>query len=259
MSAAPSSAGSAGVRHQPLGSGPLLAWAGWVKAALAALSASAGVIHGVVAFDHLGGAGEGLAFFTVAAAAQLALAVVVVVSRARWVLAAGILGHGVLTAVWLVSRTVGVPVGAHSGEALSIGLADGISQLLQVLFIVVAALWLAQDRAPVRWLVPRALAGGSIVVLLAVVPLTTAGAGAVALEEGGNHTHAHTSEGEGDRGPGGHTPEEEGGHRPGAHGAEASDGAHVFEGGDSHADDHEHHDHEHDAPDEDQTPSDAGS
>lgn len=179
----------AAVRHQPLGSGPLLAWAGWAQAALAALSAGAGIIHGVVALNHLGGAGEGTAFFAVAAIAQLALAGVVAVSRARGVLAAGILGHGALAAVWLVSRTVGMPVGAHSGQALPIGLADGISQLLQVLFIVVAALWLAQDRPPVRWLVPRALAGASIVVLLAVVPLTAAGAGVVALEEGGGHAH----------------------------------------------------------------------
>lgn len=202
MSAHPISAGAA---HQPLGAGPLLTWAGWVPAALAALSAGAGIIHGVVAVTHLGGAGQGTVFFAVAAVVQLALAGMVAVSAAPRVLAAGILGHGALGVVWLVSRTVGVPLGAHSGEALPVGLADGIPQLLQVLFIVGSALWLARHRGPVRWLVPRALAGASVVVLLAVVPLTAAAAGVVALEEGGDHAHGHeTDQGGGETDDDGH-------------------------------------------------------
>lgn len=204
MSATPT---FAGVRHHPLGTGPLLAWGGWAQAAVAALSAGAGIIHGVEAVNHLGSAGAA-AFFAVAAIAQLAWAGAVVVSGARWVLAAGVVGNAPLVAVWLVSRTVGVPVGAHAGEMLSVGLADGISQLLQALLIAGAGLVLA--RAPARWVVQRAFAGASIVVLLAVVPLTAAGAGVIVLDEDGDHSHADDHEHEHAESDDGHAPPDAG-------------------------------------------------
>lgn len=145
-----------------------------------------------MAVNHLGSAGAAAAFFAAAAIAQLAWAGAVVVSGARWVLAAGVVGNAALVAVWLVSRTVEVPIGVHTGETLSVGLADGISQSLQVLLIAGAGLVLA--RAPARRVVQRAFAGASIVVLLAVVPLTAAGAGVVVLDEDGDHSHADDHE-----------------------------------------------------------------
>lgn len=183
---------SAAVPHDSERDGPLpLTRAVWVQAALVALSAGAAVIHAIVAVNHLGDAWPEATFFAVAALGQLVWAVAIIVSDARWVLITGFWGNVALVAVWLVSHTVGMPVGAHAGEVLSVGFADGVSQLLHLLLIAGAALLFARDRAPVRWPVPRTLVGASLVVLLAVVPLTAAAAGVAAFDDGHDQGHAH--------------------------------------------------------------------
>lgn len=208
MSPAPT---SAVVTRQAVRTGPLLsAGAGRVRAALAALSAGAAVIHVIVAANHLGGPWQETAFFAAAALFGLVWAGAIAVSGARGVLITGLAGNVALVAVWLLSRTVGVPVGAHAGEVLSVGLTDVVSQLLHVLLIAGAGLLLARHRARARWPVPRALAGASLAVLLAVVPLTAAAAGVAALEGGHEQGHGHgqahdageVSPGEGEHGHG---------------------------------------------------------
>lgn len=271
MSPAPT---SAVVRHQPGPTGPLLlAGAGRVRAALAALSVGAAVIHMIVAANHLGGPWQETAFFAAAALAQLVWAGAIAVSDARGVLITGLAGNVALVAVWLLSRTVGVPVGAHAGEVLSVGLTDVVSQLLHVLFIAGAGLLLARHRARARWPVPRALAGASLAVLLAVVPLTAAAAGVAAFDDGYEQDHRHGQEHEAgevspEEGEHGHGHEEshaaepeeaheqdsanddEREHEEGSTARHGQDEGHGDESGhDGHAHEHEDdHNHEHDEP-----------
>ena len=81
------------------------------------------------------GAGRGstqnLAFFSVVAAAQLVWGVVSMAEAPRWWLALGAAGNLVVVATWVVSRTVGLPLGDYAGITLPVepGLRRGVSRL----------------------------------------------------------------------------------------------------------------------------------
>ncbi|MGH2688066.1 MAG: hypothetical protein ACRDKW_04565, partial [Actinomycetota bacterium] len=88
---------------------------GFFRCCMAMVAAAAGLIHLAAAPDHLGLSALHGSFFVVAGLFQLALAVLLVrpvTERVRTLLlgatAAGNLG---LVALWVVSRTTGVPVG----------------------------------------------------------------------------------------------------------------------------------------------------
>lgn len=168
-----------------------------MRTALAALSAGAGIVHAAVAVNHVGtGASEEVAFFSVAAAAQLLWAGGILVSGARWWLVGGALGNTALLAVWAVSRTAGLPLGAHAGGPMAAGLPDGVCAVLQVLLVAGAALMLTQRHRPAWRPVPRAIAAVSVLALLATVPLTAVGVGAVTLDAGqGPDAHVHGEDG----------------------------------------------------------------
>jgi hypothetical protein len=87
----------------------------WV---LAALLVGAGAIHVAMAPSHLGESVIEGAGFLVAAWVQLALAVAVLLRTPSRRLLAAVAGTSVaLIAAWLVSRTAGLPFGAHAGHA----------------------------------------------------------------------------------------------------------------------------------------------
>ena len=60
----------------------------------------------------------------------------------RWWLALGALGNAVVVATWVVSRTVGLPVGEFAGAVLPVGFADALATILGTVTAVGAA-WLA--------------------------------------------------------------------------------------------------------------------
>src|SRR5262245_38374131 len=106
---------------------------------LAACLAGAAVIHAAMAPSHLGeSALEGWGF-VVSAWAQLALAVAVLVRPSRRVGAAVVATNAVLIAVWVVSRTAGLPFGAHSGHAESVGFVDGVCVALEAVAVIIGA------------------------------------------------------------------------------------------------------------------------
>jgi hypothetical protein len=72
-------------------------------------SVAAAGAHAAVAPPHLSTSLLVGSFFVVCAAAQLVWAALVWRRRTPWVLGAGIVGNLVVLALWLVSRTVGVP------------------------------------------------------------------------------------------------------------------------------------------------------
>ena len=132
----------------------------------AALSVGAGVVHATVVPEHLEEWWGYGAFFIVAAAAQIAFAVVLVVEpwrrdwipnrppldharQQRWVYVAGVLGNVALIGLYIVSRTIGIPAGPHAGvveEVSTIGLVTKAMEAGIVLCLVQLIRIPARDR-----------------------------------------------------------------------------------------------------------------
>lgn len=113
----------------------------WWQYAAAGFSAVAGIIHVIVTPAHFEEwIGYGI-FFLIAAAFQLLLAFVLVVAYPvrRGVLWAGILGNLAIIAMWVVTRTMGVPLGPMAGEIEGIGGLDLASKIAEVAAIVCLA------------------------------------------------------------------------------------------------------------------------
>ncbi len=121
----------------------------WLQSA-AVLSLAAGLVHILAAppyFDIW--VGYGL-FFALAITAQMTLAVVLWVYATVWDdrprpgwLWAGILGNGLIVALWLYTRTLGIPpIGPQAGLVLPVGALDLLSVVAEIgiiLSLLVAA------------------------------------------------------------------------------------------------------------------------
>lgn len=81
----------------------------------------------------------------------------------RRLLIAGAIGNLGVAAVWVASRTTGLPVGPHPGEPEPVGIKDLLSTYDELLLAIIVAVLLSRRAA--SWLVPIAwtLAGVSIV------------------------------------------------------------------------------------------------
>jgi hypothetical protein len=101
------------------------------------LAGSLGIIHVLATPLYFGQwLGYGIAFVAIAVL-QVMHSMVLAVNQPRrvffWV---GIVGNALIIVVWLVTRTVGVPMGPMMGEVLPIGFLDGLAQILEVIQIV---------------------------------------------------------------------------------------------------------------------------
>jgi hypothetical protein len=109
------------------------------------LAVALGIIHFMATplyFDQW--LGYGLFFFA-AAALQVMYSMSLAASPPnRALLWVGIVGNALAIALWVVTRTVGIPVGPMAGEVLPIGLLDGVAQLLEAAQIVHLAVLLQQ-------------------------------------------------------------------------------------------------------------------
>jgi hypothetical protein len=104
----------------------------------AALLVGAGAIHLAMTPSHLGESAVEGAGFLAAAWIQLLLAAAVLLRPTRRVLGA-VAGSGVaFIAVWVVSRTAGLPFGAHSGHAESVSIVDGACVALEAVAVLLA-------------------------------------------------------------------------------------------------------------------------
>ena len=149
--------------------------------ALAAGSAAAGVIHLAFTPDHLRewvplGVG-----FAAAGVFQILWAGALLRRESRRVLAFGALGSLFFVGVWLVSRTVGLPVGPQALQVESIGVPDALCVLLE---LPVAAGALSLLRRPGALRRPagalfRALAAGAAALSVATAGVAVASPGHV--------------------------------------------------------------------------------
>src|SRR6266571_4438604 len=94
---------------------------------LPACSAGAAAIHAAVIGEHVRESWLFGVFFVFVSALQAGWAVAFIVRPSRRLLRAAILGNALLLAVWLVSRTLGVPLGPDPGIAEPIGLLDALA------------------------------------------------------------------------------------------------------------------------------------
>lgn len=107
----------------------------WLYAA-AVLSAVAGLLHLLVMPEHLAEwFGYGL-FFLVVALAQLAYTVLLL----RWppsptLFLAGIVGNTLIIAFYVITRTIGIPLGPAAGEVEEIGFVDACSKLVELALV----------------------------------------------------------------------------------------------------------------------------
>jgi hypothetical protein len=170
---------------------------------LAALLAGAGAIHVAMTPSHLGeSAVEGTGFL-VAAWVQLLLAVAVLLRplTGRLLAAIGVTSVA-LVGAWAVSRTAGLPFGAHGGHAESVSIVDGATVGLEVAALVVVlalASGIGASAAKARGVV---LVGAVGAVLLTTGAVASPAARDHASGSHGDHAsgseggHAHGAEGE---------------------------------------------------------------
>ncbi len=109
--------------------------------ASATLSILAAAIHDIVMPEHFGEWWGHGTFFLVAALAQFLYGLAIVEWPRRRLLAAGIVGNLAIVALWLVSRTVGVPlVGPEAGQVEPVGALDAATTLIEVALVALLAL-----------------------------------------------------------------------------------------------------------------------
>ena len=121
-----------------------------VLSVIAMASIAAGAINLAAATTIGSSNAQYLAFFTVVGVAQLAWAAAALARAPRWWLALGAAGNLVVVATWVVSRTVGLPVGPAAGITLPAHFPDSLATALEVVVVAGAAVLLARGRGTVR-------------------------------------------------------------------------------------------------------------
>lgn len=112
----------------------------------AGFSAVAGIIHAYFMSEHFEAwVGYG-GFFLVATVCQLLLSHILAATRPvrREVLWAGILGNAAIIALWIVTRTLGIPLGPEAGMVEEIGALDRTSKIAELVVIVCLAVLLRE-------------------------------------------------------------------------------------------------------------------
>ena len=144
---------------------------------LAALSVGAAAIHFAVVFEHFADYTLYGVFFLVISWAQLIWPAVLLWRPSRLWLWLGIVGNAIVIAVYVASRTVGLPFGPDLHNAESVGALDVVSCVLEFGLIVgcAALLWRPSiaDR-PVARRGAFASAAALIAVPVAVIAVTSA-------------------------------------------------------------------------------------
>lgn len=173
-----------------------------VSSATATALAVAAGLHLAALPDHAGQGAVTAAFFAATAAVQFAGAVSLVgLGRTRWLPAAIVVSNLVVLFVWLVSRTVGLPIGPHRGPE-PIGIIDGFSVLAGAVAVVtalVAGSGAGAGRRGVRLAVVSAVGVAAAALGIGVAPAThthdhppaaaTPAADVTSTPHGGGHTH----------------------------------------------------------------------
>jgi len=164
------------------------------QASLAALSMAAAAIHFAVMGEHFDEYVAFGVFFSVVAWSQALWAVGVVVLPSRRLLLVGLIGNAVVILVWLISRTIGVPIGPEAGAPEPAAFIDVLSTILEVAIVAGTAMLVLRGRpTPSMRGLPVRLGLAGLVIALAVLTTWSVAAGATS---GGEHgiDHGHHDE-----------------------------------------------------------------
>jgi hypothetical protein len=148
---------------------------GWLVAPVAALSLAAGLIHLAVIPDHLAEDTLSGLFFVVVSITQIGWAIAFARRPHVPLAASGLALNVAVGLVWLVTRTVGLPFGAHPFVPEPVGLA-GASATAAELLIVFGTALLAVPRlrdTAARSRHPVASADLALVLALVAISLAT--------------------------------------------------------------------------------------
>jgi len=157
-----------------------------VYSALAVLSLAAAGIHFAVMGEHFQEYVVFGVFFSLLAWFQALWALGVVVAPTRWTLAVGLMANAAIACVWLVSRTMGLPIGPEPGVAEPAALLDVLSTVLELLIVVVCAALLLRGQRPQPSGGGRSRAFFIGALALGLIVLSTIGIAAVGGEEHGH-------------------------------------------------------------------------
>jgi hypothetical protein len=179
---------------------------------LALLSLAAAVIHVAVLGEHFAEYFAFGALFAVVAWLQAAWAIGILVASSRRLLWAAVVGNVVIVAVWVLSRTTGLPIGPEPWVPEPAAFLDVFATILELVVAAGAAVLLVQ-RGPGVLVAGRAAVALVVGVGLLLGALTTIGIardasgggeghGGSTEEDGGEHAHA-LGLGRAERGPSG--------------------------------------------------------
>jgi hypothetical protein len=140
--------------------------------AVVALTWASAIIHAAVVSEHLREWGPAGAFFIAVALAQLAWGGLICRRPTRRWLLVGAYGNAALVGIWLVSRTVGVPIGPEAGHPEVLGAHDALATLNEVFAVGITRLLLTGRTLPNRVTSGSAasLAAASLLAVLIVSP-----------------------------------------------------------------------------------------
>ena len=159
------------------------------QASLAALSMAAAGIHFAVMGEHFAEYVAFGVFFSVVAWSQALWAVGVIVLPSRRLLLVGLVGNAVVILVWLISRTIGLPIGPEPGAPEPAAFIDVLSTILEVAIVAGTAMLVLRGRqTPSMRGLPVRLGLAGLVIALAVVTTWSVAAGATS---GGEHGIDH--------------------------------------------------------------------
>jgi hypothetical protein len=160
-----------------------------VLTAIALASIAAGAINFAAAATVGRDSAQNLTFFVAVGAAQLAWGALALARAPRWWLALGAVGNLIVVATWVVSRTVGLPVGEYAGMTLPVGFADGLATALEAVVVVGAAALLVRGRGPARSPARSPAVAAAAVLVIGALGLAgvLAQAGAIGSSPGGSN------------------------------------------------------------------------
>jgi hypothetical protein len=158
----------------------------------ALLSVGAAAIHFAVDPEHFREYWGFGVFFVVVAWLQLAFAAAALVRGQRAIVVGAAIGNALVVVIWIVSRTIGIPLGPESGTAESATVIDLMATAFE-LVIVVCCIGSLASRIRGRQLTRSVLTRLVIVAVAVVIALTT---WAVAAPTREGTTHGHDSDAE---------------------------------------------------------------
>jgi len=149
--------------------------AGAVLVTAGLCTAGAAAIHFAVTQEHVDEWWGYGVFFFLSGWLQLLWAAVAVRVSSRALLAVGLAGNALVAAIWVASRTTGLPFGPEAGEAEALSWADTIASSFEAVAALCCLALLVRPVAVLRLRVPPTLVAGATAALTTLALLTAVG------------------------------------------------------------------------------------